>query len=430
MNKAALLMIEMSIGLMVSYAFYFFVLRKLTLFTVNRFYLLFSVAVSLIVPLLNFSIQVSPVNTLTFFNVIETVTITANSIENGILQQLTTWQWISLAYFAGAAFFLIRFLAQLLSLARVLKAKSVKKRTDNVVFIHSRIVPFSFFNRIYINPEMYSEEELEKVIQHEKVHIRQLHSLDCLFFELLTILFWFNPVVFRYRSAVKEVHEYLADDGVVSNGIEKINYQELLYQQASGAMALSIPNSFNYSLTKKRIIMLTKIKSRKSAIGRLIWFAPVLLGLGIVFACEKTEKPQEEIIEDGIEIKAANTHKQGNIIIEDTENKAIETEPCYDIVEEMPEYPGGENALKMFIAKNIIYPKPAIEAGITGKVYVSFTVNKNGKVENVQVIRGVAPDLDAEAVRVVSAQPQWTPGKEKGEAVNVRFTVPINFELQ
>lgn len=101
----------------------------------------------------------------------------------------------------------------------------------------------------------------------------------------------------------------------------------------------------------------------------------------------------------------------------------------YMIVEEMPEFPGGEKALREFIANSVRYPVVAQENGIQGRVYVSFTVDKTGMVKDAEVARGVDPSLDQEALRVVKGLPQWSPGKQKGEAVDVRYTVPIQFAL-
>jgi len=112
------------------------------------------------------------------------------------------------------------------------------------------------------------------------------------------------------------------------------------------------------------------------------------------------------------------------------DNTTYNGEPVFFIVEDMPEYPGGDLALRKYIAANIKYPKYAKEHGIQGKVYVNFVVSKTGEVGGATIARGISPALDAEALRVVENLPQWKPGMQKGQPVNVRFTVPINFVLQ
>jgi protein TonB len=137
-----------------------------------------------------------------------------------------------------------------------------------------------------------------------------------------------------------------------------------------------------------------------------------------------------EIVEDEVEI-------ENEVEIEDTEtdeDEIIEIEEEDDeeffmVVENMPEFPGGDLGLMKFIQKNVKYPAIAKEYNITGKVYVSFIVDKGGSVTNVKIVRGVDKNLDAEALRVVSALPKYKPGKQRGKPVRVMFTIPINFTL-
>ena len=112
------------------------------------------------------------------------------------------------------------------------------------------------------------------------------------------------------------------------------------------------------------------------------------------------------------------------------EEEEEEDAPVFFIVEDMPEFPGGETELRKYIAQSVKYPVIAQENGIQGRVYISFVVSKKGEVTEVKVARGVDPNLDKEAIRVVKAMPKWKPGKQRGKAVKVSYTVPINFVLQ
>jgi protein TonB len=136
-----------------------------------------------------------------------------------------------------------------------------------------------------------------------------------------------------------------------------------------------------------------------------------------------------EIVEDEVEI-------ENEVEIEETdtdEDEIVEIEEddeeFFMVVENMPEFPGGDLGLMKFIQKNVRYPAIAKEYNITGKVYVSFIVDKQGSVTNVKIVRGVDKNLDAEALRVVSLLPKYKPGKQRGKAVRVMFTIPINFTL-
>ena len=137
-----------------------------------------------------------------------------------------------------------------------------------------------------------------------------------------------------------------------------------------------------------------------------------------------------EIVEDDVEI-------EDEIEIEDTESdedveieiEEEDDEEFFMVVENMPEFPGGDLGLMKYIQKNVKYPAIAKEYNITGKVYVSFIVDKKGSVTNVKIVRGVDKNLDAEAMRVVKSLPRYTPGRQRGKAVRVMFTIPINFTL-
>ena len=137
-----------------------------------------------------------------------------------------------------------------------------------------------------------------------------------------------------------------------------------------------------------------------------------------------------EIVEDDVEI-------EDEIEIEDTESdedveieiEEEDDEEFFMVVENMPEFPGGDLGLMKYIQKNVKYPAIAKEYNITGKVYVSFIVDKKGSVTNVKIVRGVDKNLDAEAMRVVKSLPKYKPGKQRGKSVRVMFTIPINFTL-
>jgi len=128
------------------------------------------------------------------------------------------------------------------------------------------------------------------------------------------------------------------------------------------------------------------------------------------------------VIEDEIEIEDTESDEDLEIVEEDDDE-------VFMVVENMPEFPGGDLGLMKYIQKNVKYPPIAKEYNITGKVYISFVVDKSGSVTNVKVVRGVDKNLDAEAVRVIKSLPKYKPGKQRGKAVKVMFTVPINFTL-
>ena len=168
-----------------------------------------------------------------------------------------------------------------------------------------------------------------------------------------------------------------------------------------------------------------------------IKFTPPVIKPDEEVAEEEEIKTQEELNETKVTISVADVvgtdEENGIDVAELNQNQEIAQEPeqeeVFFIVEQMPEFPGGETALREYIAKNVKYPRNAQEIGIQGKVYVTFIVDKNGNVTNATIARSVDTALDKEALRVINSLPKWTPGKQRGQAVNVSFTVPINFVL-
>jgi TonB family protein len=443
MDKFVFVLLEASAALLLFYLVYSLWLRKETFFKENRFYLLITAVISLILPWINFSYPSGNEQTIIFTNLLEVVSVSANGYEASLIQKVTAWQWASIVYFLGFLFSFTLMLIKLVQITRIDKQSTQNysgEFPENVRFIKADVVPFSFLNKIYINPAKYTPEQLGKIVAHERVHVRQQHTYDCLFYELLVVVFWFHPIVYKYRAAAKEVHEYLADQGALVSGITGEAYQKLLFEQATGLQFLQLANSFNYSLVKKRIIMLTKIKSSKWAKIRMLFVLPVLVGLLLMFACKQLD---QEVIESPILVnKDKSVFMDGNdstnseidatqgVIVktEDADGNKVD-EKVYFMVDKMPVFPGEEGELRKFIASNIKYPVEAAKSGIQGRVFVMFIVNKEGKVEDAKVIKGVHPLIDEEALRVINTLPNWTPGEHEGEKVSVQFTVPINFAL-
>ncbi|HCE56916.1 MAG TPA: energy transducer TonB [Prolixibacteraceae bacterium] len=210
--------------------------------------------------------------------------------------------------------------------------------------------------------------------------------------------------------------------------------------------------------------MMSKIKSSKLATTKTVIGILVAAALIIAFACEQKESVVAENdvndrvvkvtlagkmlkfdgdsadVEELISIISKTGHSgtfkdsSGRKVLMKILTPApqvnVEGEEIFFIVEDMPEFPGGEQALRQFIGNSIDYPKVAQEKGIQGKVYVTFVVTKDGSVAKATIARGVDPSLDTEALRVVNSLPKWKPGKQRGQAVNVSYTVPINFKLE
>jgi protein TonB len=146
---------------------------------------------------------------------------------------------------------------------------------------------------------------------------------------------------------------------------------------------------------------------------------------------------QLEIVQDDVEVEdiEINADVDQNEVIEEyvpveVEEEEVQEQEIFQIVEEMPAYPGGDQKLMEYVAKNIKYPQIARETGIQGRVFVGFVVEPDGSVSNVKVLRGIGGGCDEEAMRVVKSMPKWKPGKQRGKAVRVSYMLPVNFKLQ
>ncbi len=182
----------------------------------------------------------------------------------------------------------------------------------------------------------------------------------------------------------------------------------------------------------KDIIIDKPIPPLKSSIK----FTPPVIKPDEEVQADEEIKTQEELTKADMNISVADVKGTDEINgqdIGDLNNQIVEEDtitPPYNVVEQMPEFPGGEAALQRFLTANVKYPSIAAENGVQGKVYVNFVVDRVGAISNVKVVRGVDPAVDKEAIRVVKSMPKWIPGRQNGEAVRVSFTVPINFVLQ
>ncbi|TLX72631.1 TonB family protein [Labilibacter sediminis] len=403
-------LIESSLILGVLTLFYKVVLHLEPFFKFNRFYLLVSLLLATVIPLIHISLEQSVSADNTGFSVLlDSVNVYAGEVHQvvvPIIMDNSLFRWL---YLLGTIVLFTRLVTGIIRLGG-LSRKAVWQSHSGfkIADLPGRFNPFSFFHIIFINRSLYSNNDLNKILVHEKAHIRFKHSVDVLIIELLLIVQWFNPFAWLIRHLLKELHEFQADRKVLSDGTSVGEYKELLLFQATGARLLPV-NNFNQSITKKRFKMMTNNKLKNNSVFKIITALALIVGVGLFFACDN-EDPNE---------------------ITDQNLKGAEIEEAaYKVVEVMPQYPGGEKELRKFIAQNVKYPVEAQKLGVQGRVYVKFVVNDLGKVTNVKVVRGVHETLDAEAIRVISSMPKWTPGMHKGEYVDVEYTIPINFTLE
>lgn len=444
MNFNLINIIESAIMLAVFCLFYNLILKKETFFKLNRLYLIGSLVVSITVPFLNVDL----------FSTINSGTKIFNNIQNlkkgyyelnevviyaysGKLTFALIMEYLKGIYLLGV---IISFAFFLFGLSKIswLIIRSTKQQVGKfrVIETTENIVPFSLFKWIIINPEKYSSDDLEQVIAHEKMHAFQLHSLDLIFIEVLVILFWFNPFIYWYRKSIREIHEFLADQAVVENGFDHINYQKLLFYQVAGSRFIGLTSRFSYSLSKNRLKMLTMMKSKNILKSKIILAFPLAIAFTIFFVNSSDAVKASVGInntndlfaqEDTLETEIVKIVSEGQI----GERVLNDDEEIFTVVENMPKFQGQDpDAFRVYIQQNLKYPEEAQKNKEQGRVFVSFVIDKKGEVKNAKIERGVSPSLDQEAIRVIQSSPKWEPGTQRGNKVNVQYTFPIVFKLK
>ncbi|RZT91224.1 TonB family protein [Ancylomarina subtilis] len=424
MNDLYIYLLKSSAALALFYGVYHFFLQDEKFYKGIRFYLSSSLLMAFILPLIKMNFEVAgSANHSNIVLLLNAINLSSKANESAaLLENISTTQLIT-GFYAFISFILI-----LRSVVRICKTQKIIKNNPKDEFEGQELIKvnedtpnFSFLGKIAINNQNFNTESFKNIIAHEKVHVEQKHWIDLLLVELTSIILWFNPFVWLFERAIKQTHELLADEGVIAQGCDIGQYQASILNQIMGIEVMGLANNFNCSITKKRMIMMTKTNTSKNRMLRLLFIIPAIaIALTLNLKCtSETEKPVEE------DLITMSKGDQTTI-----KSEMVNGEQIFAICEDMPQFPGGDKALQTWIAQNVKYPAEAQKNNIEGRVYISFVVNKDGAVKDVKIARGASPSIDAEALRVISAMPKWTPGKQRGEAVSVQYTVPINFSLQ
>lgn len=443
--------LKVNVAFILLYAFYRLFFYKDTFFKLRRAILLAFFGVSLFYPLMNIQNwireQEPMAEVIQMYSAIlpETMITPGNIPETNGHDLLLSG--ISYLYWSGVIVLLLRLLVQLGSILMLARHSEVALiRNVRVHILNKPAGPFSFFRLVFLHPESHSEKEIDEILTHECTHVNQWHSIDVIICELICIICWVNPFVWLLKREVRHNLEYLADDTVLESGYDSRSYQyHLLGLAHTNKSATSLSNNFNMLHLKNRISMMNKKRSRSIGKTKYLIFIPlvgVLLILSNVDALaritdELTESSFADVlVPDAIQPfpaigNVAPAEKREEYVLSEKGAEAAKqaSNQIFTVVEVMPEFPGGQGALLDFLKTNLRYPESAIKDGIEGRVSCSFVVGKDGAISGAEVIRGVSPALDGEALRVINSMPVWSPGKQRGKAVNVKYTVPVTFRL-
>ncbi len=257
------------------FAFYKLILEKESMHRVKRFYLLGGIVASFLAPLITFTKYVEATPNLSPVTNNATITLLPSQIQSGP-DYLSIILWS--VYFLGVVFFAFKFGKNLFIITQKI-AKNQRIRNRNLFHVLLKIptTPHTFFNYIFLHKETFEANAIpNEVLLHEQIHAEQKHSLDTLFIEVVQIIFWFNPLVYLIKQAIKLNHEFLADQGVLAQGTDKSFYQNILLAFSSGATTPIMANSINYSSIKKRFTVMKTNTSRKTKWLKSLLILPLL----------------------------------------------------------------------------------------------------------------------------------------------------------
>ena len=433
------------------YLFYRLLLSKETFHRFNRMALIGIMLLSCLLPLIQVTVKEgSPINTQVMSMEDLLLMYQWNNGATIIGEDTCSFHWqeeLVLGYFAGLLSVITCHLWSLGRMLYLIRHSRCKKLDHGVrLVIHQRnIAPFSWMRYIVIS-ETDLKENGHHILVHELAHIRYHHSWDLLLTELCIWGQWFNPAIWLLRQELQNIHEYEADEEVLRQGINAKEYQMLLIKKAVGARLYSIANSFNHSSLKKRITMMIRKKSNPWARAKYLYVLPLAAVTVAAFARPEISQPLDEISSVKVNDLSAVLETYADKNVSNPAEKELQLKKdssaqkvvmsaasdnrIFDVVEQMPEFPGGMRAGLEFMARNLKYPTKAQEAGKQGRVIVQFIVQKDGSLSDLHVLRPVDPWLDAEAIRVIGSMPKWKPGMQDGQAVAVKFNLPVTFALE
>lgn len=276
-------LIKSGIALSVFYLFYWLLMRKSTHFGLNRLTLGTSLIASLVLPFLKIDLSPEVVAAS-----IPVMSLDLTTIVQAVSKPEPVWgirEIVLLIYFSGLAITLFRLIYQSIYIHVISKmSQTITKGKHTIVLVEKEITPFAYFSKIFIPASKMEETSFDSILAHEKSHLSQYHFVDLFLIEIVTIVQWFNPIVWLYERSLKEVHEYMADDEVLKQGVSKGKYQALLVNQALGGPVFTISHQFNQSLILKRIKMMTKMKSPQLAKIKVLLFIPLTAVLLMAFS--------------------------------------------------------------------------------------------------------------------------------------------------
>ena len=400
-----------SLYLALFYAFFLLVMRRTTFFRLNRILLLVGTLACFLLPLLRLRTVEMP-GIVVGAPMLADIAKEASSAQAG---KINPWM---ILYATGFLAVLAWTVVALVRMRRTMRKGEVQRLENGtkLVLTEADVPSFSWGRTIVMSRK--DAETNPVILQHELAHVQKGHTLDILLFTAVTLVHWFNPLVWITLSELKLLHEYEADDAVLDKGIDATLYQLLLVRKAVGDKRFTLANGFQHAKLKNRIDMM--LKNPSSGWMRLSWLAILPFLAGTMFLCNpvraKAVSDQPEILQE----TAAQTPDTTDVV-------------PFALIDPLckPMFNGGADIeFAKWVNENLTYPEAAKKEGVQGRMVLRFVIYPDGKVRDVEVMRGVHPEMDAEAVRVVSSSPDWKPGTVNGKPVKVSYILPIVCSLK
>ncbi|WP_417611528.1 M56 family metallopeptidase [Owenweeksia hongkongensis] len=433
------------------YLLYILVFKRFSFFAGNRWLLLSIPLISFIIPLVapQFTNSVAPA--LATFQLEE---IILNTTSTPVEETTNSTNWLLLSYFAGFSIMALLLITGL-SKAVQIKRKAVEK-TGNIYYSSSISSAYTFFRSIIIPLSLKGHKDIDTIIKHEQVHVRQWHGLDNLYFQIITALAWFNPFIHLLAKELRQTHECLADEEAVEK-TSREEYAHLLLSSAFGN-ELNFPLAagtatpfFNSSLIKTRITMIYKSKTNRNFKWAYLALIPLLAAMTL-YSCDKVKEDKS-----AVETPTKAEH-QDAIAFTDADQPPL-LENCDATASHDEQIACFQKGIIQHLIDNFKYPEKAKKAGLEGKIFVQFVVDKSGSVKEVEPVRwsfegsshiSGSPEVNPEtgektwivknspevqesldrAVELVQKIPSMSPAIKDGKKVSIRFTLPINMKLK
>lgn len=445
--------VKVAVCLALFYLFHKLLMSRDTFHTFNRFAILSMMLLSLVLPLVHLSFgSEAGINrgTVALEGLVAQTVVDDGG--NGVGEGLSLTQVLLAAYVLGVVLFIGKALLSVGSLLRLIgRARCVEVRNGIRIYtMQGDISPFSWFRYIIMSEKDWQENRRE-IVLHEMAHIRRCHSMDVALCNMMIVFQWYNPAAWLLKRELQTVHEYEADEAVLSAGVDAIHYQMLLIRKAVGERLFSMANNLNHNSLKKRITMMKIKRTNPVQKAKIAFVLPLAAMTVAAFASQKVENLSEKVEQESEAFSSVSDNPVVRAVGETTrvaavkvqEDKALEEAsslsmasdtaetksgkefPC--IPETFPQFPGGHIALVEYLSKSIKFPKEKEKENVRARVVASFTVDKDGSITDAKIVRSQGEAFDNEALRVINGMPKWIPGTQNGKAVSVKYTLPITF---